>query len=72
MRKVLLMSILLATVSVQTGCVMPIWSALPDHRVRQLIYSSESMRQIPEIWERVWGLDLPDLATPYRTHGGII
>jgi hypothetical protein len=37
-----------------------------------LIYQSESLRHIPEIWERFWGLDLPDLATPYRVHGGVI
>ncbi len=72
MRKALLTAILLANVAVQSGCVVPIWSALPDERARQLIYASESMRQIPEIWERIWFLDAPDYATPYRTHGGII
>ena len=51
---------------------MPIWSPNPDTRARQLIYQSESLRHIPEIWERIWGLDLPDIATPYRVHGGVI
>jgi hypothetical protein len=37
-----------------------------------LIYASESLRQIPDIWERIWGLDMPDVETPYRTHGGVI
>jgi hypothetical protein len=37
-----------------------------------LIYQAESLRHIPEIWERIWGLELPDLATPYRVHGGVI
>lgn len=56
----------------QLGCIVPIWSSSPDIRARQLIFASESYRQIPEIWERMWGLDMPDVATPYRTHGGVI
>jgi hypothetical protein len=54
------------------GCFTPIWSPNPDVRARQLIYQAESLRHIPEIWERIWGLELPDLATPYRVHGGVI
>ena len=56
----------------QIGCIMPIYSSSPDVRARQLIFVSEGYRHIPEIWERVWGLDMPDVATPYRTHGGVI
>ncbi len=63
---------LLLTVALQTGCVVPMYSASPPVRARQLIYVSESMRQIHDIWERIWSLDMPDLATPYRTHGGVI
>lgn len=63
---------LLAVMTTQVGCVVPIWSPSPDKRARQLIYQSESYRHIPEIWDRMWGFDLPDLATPYRTHGGVI
>jgi hypothetical protein len=40
--------------------------------VRQLIYTSENYRHIPEIWSRIWFLDQPDFETPYRTHGGVI
>lgn len=72
MRKVLLLLALTVTLTCQSGCVVPIWSATPDDRVRQLIYQSENYRHIPEIWERIWGLEMPDLATPYRTHGGVI
>ena len=72
LRKRLLAVLLLACSAVNLGCATPIWSPSPDTRARQLIYSSESLRHIPVIWERVWGLDLPDLATPYRVHGGII
>lgn len=68
----LLTGLLLASTALTAGCAMPIWSPNPDIRARQLIYQSESLRHIPEIWERIWGLDLPDLATPYRVHGGVI
>lgn len=72
MRKLLLLIALTATLTVTSGCVVPIWSATPDERVRQLIYQSENYRHIPNIWDRIWGFDMPDLGTPYRTHGGVI
>ncbi len=72
MRRFLIFALLLALASVNVGCIMPIYSSQPTVRARQLIFTSESLRHIPEIWERIWGLELPDLATPYRTHGGII
>ncbi len=72
MRKLVLLFMLTLTLTVSSGCIVPIWSASPDHRVRQLIYQSENYRHIPEIWDRIWGLDMPDLQTPYRTHGGVI
>ena len=72
MRKIALSSILAVLCAVQIGCVVPIYSSSADTRTRQLIYVSEGFRHINGIWERVWGLELPDLATPYRTHGGVI
>ena len=72
MRKIVLSTMLAALCAVQIGCVVPIYSSSADTRIRQLIYVSEGYRHIPQIWERVWGLELPDLATPYRTHGGVI
>lgn len=72
MRKFLICSLLLLTTALSTGCVMPIYSSQPDVRARQMIFTSEGLRHVPEIWERIWGLELPDLATPYRTHGGVI
>ncbi len=72
LRKRILAAVLLACMTLNVGCALPIWSPAPDVRARQLIFASESMRHIPEIWERIWGLDLPDLATPYRVHGGVI
>ncbi|QDT31165.1 hypothetical protein [Thalassoglobus polymorphus] len=72
MRKLLLLIVLTTTLTVSSGCVVPIWSATPDERVRQLIYQSENYRHVPNIWDRIWGFDMPDLATPFRTHGGVI
>ncbi len=72
MRRLVFAGLMIAVCSVQVGCIVPIWSASPDRRVRQLIYASENYRHIPEIWERIWFLDQPDHATPYRTHGGVI
>lgn len=70
--RLLVLALLLASVTSQVGCIVPIYSSSPDIRARQLIYVSENYRHIPEIWERIWGLDMPDVATPYRTHGGVI
>ena len=72
LRKRMLVCLLLLCTSLNIGCALPIWHPSPDIRARQLIYASESLRHIPEIWERIWGLELPDLATPYRVHGGVI
>ncbi len=71
MRKLILAGLILAA-AVQVGCIVPMWSSSRDERARQLIYQSESMRHIPQIWNRAWNLDAPDFATPYRTHGGVI
>ena len=72
MRKWIFGTLLLTSLTFQAGCFMPIYSSLPDVRTRQLIFVSEGFRHIPEIWERIWGLEMPSLATPYRTHGGVI
>ncbi len=72
MRKYVVAGLLLAANGVQIGCVLPIYDTRRDVRTRQLIYTSENLRHIPEIWERIWFLDSPDIATPYRTYGGII
>ncbi|QDT64209.1 hypothetical protein [Calycomorphotria hydatis] len=71
MRKMILV-LLLAACLCEVGCIMPIYAALRDQRTRQLIYVSENLRQVTEIWERIWFLNIPDTATPYRVHGGII
>ena len=72
LRKCLLGLLMLVSLTVDVGCFVPIYSSARDERARQLIYVSESLRHIPEIWERIWFLDMPDNATPYRVHGGVI
>ncbi len=72
MRKLAAFVLLAALCGIQIGCVVPIYSSQPDVRTKQLIYVSEGLRHINDIWERIWGLDTPDFATPYRTHGGVI
>ena len=70
MRRILLTSLVL--LSITAGCVVPIYDSSRDIRTKQLIFVSEGLRHIPRIWERIWALEMPDLATPYRTHGGVI
>lgn len=72
MRTLLSAALVVSAVLASTGCVVPIYSSSPDTRARQMINTSESLRQIPEVWERIWFIDMPDLETPYRTHGGVI
>lgn len=71
-KQALLGFLMLAAAFTQIGCVVPIYSSSPDIRARQLIFASEGLRHIPEVWERIWFLDMPDIMTPYRTHGGVI
>jgi hypothetical protein len=54
------------------GCFIPAYSADPQRRTQQLIYTSEGLRLFLDEWERLWFLDQPDHTSPYRTHGGII
>lgn len=72
MQRVILLVVSCLLLSLTVGCVVPIYSADPDRRVQQLIYTSEGLRLMLDEWERAWMLDHPDHMTPYRTHGGII
>lgn len=72
MRKLLLWALLGIAVTTSTGCFIPIYSGDPARRNRQLIFTSEGLRQIRDDWERIWFLDQPSHFTPYRVHGGII
>jgi len=72
MRKLLLALTLGLLVSSTTGCLIPAYSGDPVRRTQQMIFTSENLRLILDEWERLWMLDQPDHATPYRTHGGLI
>jgi len=54
------------------GCIIPAYSALPQKRAEQLIYTSENLRALVQEWERFWFMDQPDHMTPFRVHGGVI
>ncbi len=54
------------------GCFLPIYSARPERRVQQLLYTSENLRALVDEWERFWQLDAPSHLTPIRTHGGVL
>ena len=72
MRRFLQLVVLAACVSSTVGCFLPIYSSRPETRVRQLLYTSEDLRNLVAEWERFWFLDQPSHLTPLRTHGGII
>ncbi len=65
----LLLSFALLT---NTGCFLPIYSADPARRTRQLLYTSEDLRTALDEWERIWFLDQPSHMKPLRTHGGVL
>ena len=64
--------LLAVALSSSTGCIMPIYSADPARRVKQLIFTADDLRKITDEWERIWFLDQPSHLTPFRTNGGII
>lgn len=72
MRRMVWILILSSLLSSAAGCIIPIYSADPQRRARQLLHSSEDLRNFLDEWERFWFLDQPNHMTPYRTHGGII
>ena len=72
MRRLIFAVLLGLVFSTNVGCFLPIYSADPARRTRQLIFSSDDMRNILNEWERIWFLDQPDHMAPFRTHGGLI
>jgi hypothetical protein len=51
---------------------IPIYSSNSDVRARQLLFHTDDLRHILEIWERIWAMEMPDVETPFRLHGGVI
>lgn len=54
------------------GCFVPIYSARPERRVQQLLYTSEDLRALVAEWERFWFLDSPSHMTIIRTNGAVL
>lgn len=72
MRRIFYALLCCALLSTTVGCLIPIYSADRSRRTRQLIFSSEDMRQMLNQWERIWFLDQPNHMNPQRIHGGVI
>ncbi|MGE0758659.1 MAG: hypothetical protein AB7O38_16655 [Pirellulaceae bacterium] len=72
MRRFIFAILLGAVLSSAGGCFLPIYSGEPARRTQQLIFTSENLRDLIDIWERVWFLDQPDHMSPVRVHGGVI
>jgi len=72
MRRLLKITLLAACMMTTVGCFVPIYSARPERRVEQLLFTSEDLRAALSEWERFWFLDSPSHLTPVRTHGGIL
>jgi hypothetical protein len=72
MRKLIVGLLLGAALATGTGCAVPMYSADPQRRTRQLLNTSENLRLLLDDWERIWMLDQPSHLTPWVTHGGII
>lgn len=67
-----LCSVMAITLSSSVGCFLPIYDADPAVRARQLIHTSEDLRELRSEWHRFWFLDQPSHMKALRTHGGIL
>jgi hypothetical protein len=72
MRRVFFALLLGMMLSTSVGCFIPIYSGEQTRRTQQLIYTSENLRDLLDVWERIWFLDQPDHMSPVRVHGGVI
>lgn len=72
MRRLIIATLLAIGLSSHVGCILPAYDADPAVRARELIFTSEDLRNMRLEWMRFWFLDMPDHQTPFRTHGGII
>lgn len=72
MRKWIMAALVGCTLSTSTGCLIPLYSADPARRTRELIFTSEDLSLILDEWERIWFLDQPSHLKPFPTHGGVI
>jgi hypothetical protein len=71
MRRVVVLTLLAASVLTNAGCFLNIYSSDPNRRTVELLNTSEDLRQIELEWERIWFVDQPSHLTVERVHGGI-
>ena len=71
MRRLLLLGAVFVLTSLNTGCILPLYSPDPNERLKEELNQSENLRQIRQEWERFWLVDQPSHLTPDRVHGGI-
>ena len=71
MRRLLFSLAVAGLVLSNSGCLLNIYSSDPNRRMRQLLNTSEDLRQIENEWSRIWFTDQPSHMTPERIHGGI-
>jgi hypothetical protein len=71
MRRVLMLTVAAALGLANAGCFINIYSSDPNRRMRELMNTSEDLRQIEYEWERIWFTDQPSHMTPERVHGGV-
>ncbi len=71
MRRLLLTALTVCLVCCNTGCFINLYSSDPNERVKQLLNTSEDLRQIEYEWERIWFTDHPSNLTPERINGAI-
>lgn len=71
MRRLLLSVVVAGFVLSNSGCFLNIYSSDPNRRMRQLLNTSEDLRQIENEWSRIWFTDQPSHMTEERIHGGI-
>ncbi len=71
MRRALWLTAVAGLVLGNAGCLINIYSSDPNRRMRELLNTSEDLRQIEYEWERIWFTDQPSHMTPERVHGGI-
>jgi hypothetical protein len=71
MRRLLFSVVVTGFVLSNSGCFLNIYSSDPNRRMRQLLNTSEDLRQIENEWDRIWFTDHPSHMTPERIDGGI-
>jgi hypothetical protein len=71
MRRLVLLIATVGLATANTGCFLNIYSSDPNLRVRELLNTSEDLRQIEYEWERIWFTDHPSHLTPERVDGAI-